>query len=256
MINRLVLFLILACVGCSSEISSVDTLGQNNDFSDVEIGQDFMDPMEETPGETVVPETPNEQTVEIVSFKNTFFLEDRTFSLAHGSANRWDGCEDGFASEGGYNSNSRCGRAFLHHKFSTQLNEYFFRCISDAAKEAGYPQPQRIFINHLGSYNDRPVRNGSRLSNHAYARALDIATFNLYDSSNKLFRVSTLLREYKGSQAKFYDEFRQCWSESLPSNCRPGQSEYIGSIGHNSSKLGGNTLHNDHIHLSLPLCAG
>lgn len=256
MAQRIITLLLLLCMGCSAQISAVDQLGKNNDFSDVEIDGDFSDPMDESPETTITTEENSDTVIEVIDFKNSFFIEDRTFSLAHGSAKRWDGCRDNYVSQGGYNSNSKCGRAFLHSKFSNQLNEFFYRCISDAAKTAGYPQPQRMFIKHLGSYNDRNARNSSRLSNHAFARALDIATFNLYDSSGKLHRVSTLLRDYKGSQAKFYDEFRQCWSESMPSNCRPGNTEYLGSIGHRSSRLGGNTLHNDHIHLSLPQCAG
>ncbi|MFV3407990.1 hypothetical protein ACNH6C_05260 [Bdellovibrio bacteriovorus] len=40
------------------------------------------------------------------------------------------------------------------------------------------------------------------------------------------------------------------------SKCRPGQREYSGSIGIPGSELGGNSLHNDHIHLSFPFCPG
>lgn len=244
------MFVFAAC--SQGRPNSLDQLGKNSDFSDVEIGDDFKEPGEE---DNIVDDGGDDE-IEIINFKNTFYLDSGLYALAHNNANRWDGCKSGYTSQGGYNSDSKCGRAFFHPKFAGNLNEFFFRCISDAAKVAGYPQPNRIFIKHLGSYNDREARGSSRLSNHAYARALDISNFNLYDKNGKLYRVSTLLRNYKGSQAKFYDEFRQCWSESMPSGCRPGKTEYLGSIGHRSSKLGGNTLHNDHIHLSLPLCAG
>ena len=132
----------------------------------------------------------------------------------------------------------------------------FFICISDAAQVAGYPQPSRIFINHLGTYNDRTARNSTRLSHHAYARAIDIKNFNLVDGQGRLHRISTHLNQYSGAQARFYDEFRDCWRESMPASCTPNQVEYRGSIGHTSSRLGGNSLHNDHIHLTYPLCAG
>ena len=190
------------------------------------------------------------------SLVNTFFIERREFNLANGKAGRWDGCKNGYKSTGGYNSDSRCGRAFLHKKFSENLNEQFYKCVFQAADTAGYAKTQKVFINHLGTYNDRNARNSSRKSNHAFARAMDIKNFNLVDDRGKVSRVSTLLRDYRGSQAVFYDEFRQCWKDSMPSSCRAGNTEYKGSIGHRSSKLGGNTLHNDHIHLSFPQCAG
>lgn len=187
---------------------------------------------------------------------NTFFIERQEFDLANGKAGRWDGCKTGYKSTGGYNSDSRCGRAFLHKKFSQNLNEQFYKCVFQAADLAGYPKTQKIFINHLGTYNDRNARNSSRKSNHAYARAMDIKNFNLVDDRGRTSRVSTLLRDYVGQQKEFYDEFRDCWMRSMPSSCRAGNTEYKGSIGHTRSKLGGNSLHNDHIHLSFPQCAG
>lgn len=190
------------------------------------------------------------------SLTNTFFLENRDFNLARGPAKRWDGCKSGYKSRGGFNSDSRCGRGFFHPKFSDGLNQNFFKCVFTSAETAGYPRPQQVFINHLGTFNDRNARNSSSLSNHAFARAIDIKNFILIDRNNQTHKVSTLLRDYRGRQAVFYDNFRQCWKESLSRNCRPGQREYKGSIGHRSSKLGGNTLHNDHIHLSFPTCAG
>jgi hypothetical protein len=245
---------------CSPYHSALDSLGSSSSFDDVQIPDDFPGPDEDIIGDIVDPEPdPDEDNLPppiVVSLKNTFDLDAGTFSLAHGTAKRWNGCSQQRESRGGYNSDSTCGRAFFHPLFADNLNEVFFICISDAARAAGYPQPSRIFINHLGSYNDRNARNSTRLSNHAYARALDIKNFNLVDSEGRTHRISTHINHYQGAQAQFYDEFRDCWKESLPSSCRPGQTEFNGSIGHNSSRLGGNTLHNDHIHLSYPLCAG
>ena len=136
------------------------------------------------------------------------------------------------------------------------MNQHFFRCAKTAAQRAGLPEPARIFIRHIGSYNDRAARGSTRLSMHAYARALDLVNINLYDSRGALSRISTHVRDYKGSTAVFYDEFRACWKSTMPSGCRSGDTEYSGSIGFPGSKAGGNTLHNDHLHLSLPLCAG
>jgi len=258
--HLLVLAFMTFLLGCDSGYRSVSNLGSQSSFTDVEIPDDFPPPGNEEPDVLPPPVSEPPQPVapidEIVFKTNTFFLEDGVFQLAHNQALRWDGCESGYASQGGFNSNTNCGRAFFHPLFSDHLNSAFYICIQEAADEAGYPQPDSIFINHLGSYNNRNARNSSRLSNHAYARALDISRFNLYDREGQLYVVSTLLRDYSGPQAIFYDEFRACWRDSLPDNCDLGGTESSGSIGHRSSEMGGNTLHNDHIHLSFPSCAG
>ncbi len=266
-LSGVLLFLFLA--SCSSDFIGVEELGINSDFSDIEIEDDFEAPEDENVPEEIsevpedVPEPlppnpdipmPGEYPFEYKV--DTFFIQNTVFQLAHDRAVRWDGCQKSFSSQGGYNSDSRCGTGFLHPKFAEHLNSFFFRCVQDAAKLAGYPNPEYVFIRHLGTYNDRVARNSTRLSNHAYARAMDIAFLNLYDKEGTRIRVSTLLRDYKEDQAVFYDEFRDCWKESIENSCNPGQTEYKGSIGHRSSKLGGNSLHNDHIHLSFPLCAG
>jgi hypothetical protein len=268
-LTGVLLFLFLA--SCSSDFIGVEELGLNSDFSDIKIEDDFEAPEDEPiddnepddvsevpPPNTDLPNPdipmPGDKPFEYKV--DTFFIENTVFQLAHDRAVRWDGCQKSFSSQGGYNSDSRCGRGFLHPKFAEHLNAYFFRCVQDAAMTAGYSQPSYVFIRHLGTYNDRVARNSTRLSNHAYARAMDIAYFNLYDEEGSRIRVSTLLRDYSEEQAAFYDEFRDCWKESIEEQCNPGQTEYKGSIGHRSSKLGGNSLHNDHIHLSFPICAG
>lgn len=259
MVKLKILFLVmsLGLVGCGQEFRTLDNLGTQEDYSDLSIGEDFEAPEDETKQEVIEePQPPAEEPLPDKPFENSFFFEQQSFNLAHNSALRWDGCEANYQSNGGYNSDTRCGRAFIEQLFAYNLNEVFFACVHQSALAAGYPKPRRVFINHLGSYNDRRARNSTRLSNHAYARALDIKHFILIDDSGKRHRVSTLLRDYVGQQARFYDAFRDCWRESLPTSCRPGSSEYLGSIGHGSSKLGGNSLHNDHIHLSFPLCAG
>ncbi len=254
--SLLVILLISALAGCSPYQSGIASLGLNSSFNDVEIPEDFEAPEDETP--IIEEPTPDTDTMPIipVQMKNTFAIEDQIFQLAHDSAVRWDGCSQTKISRGGYNSDSTCGRAYFHPSLAKNLNEVFFTCVNDAARVAGYPQPSRIFVRHVGTYNDRTARNSTRLSHHAYARAWDIVNFNLYDSAGRLHRISTYLRDYNGQQAQFYDEFRDCWRESMPSTCRPGNTEYMGSIGHQASKLGGNSLNNDHIHLAFPLCAG
>lgn len=177
--------------------------------------------------------------------------------LAHDKAVKWDGCSKSARVRGGYDSDSSCGKAYIHYpKFAQHLNKYFFTCIIDAAQAAGYGKPEHVFINHVGTYNDRDARGSNSLSMHAYARAIDLGYISLFDNLGKKIRFSTNVRDYKGANKKFYDEFRQCWKETMPKKCQSGGRESSGSIGIPSSALGGNSLHNDHIHLSFPPCAG
>ena len=186
-----------------------------------------------------------------------YFSINRTpVRLAHGSAVTWDGCSKPALIKGGYGSDKSCGKAYFHQKFEGQMNKQFFLCVERGANKANLAQPQRVFVNHDGSYNNRKARNSKRLSMHAYARALDIAAFNLVDAAGKVTKISTNVRNFRGTTKVFYNEFRQCWKEAMPKSCRNGMTEAKGSIGIPSSALGGNKLHNDHIHLSYAPCAG
>lgn len=192
-----------------------------------------------------------------VKTKINFSFATKVEELAHDKAVKWDGCSKNAFVKGGYDSDTTCGKAYIHYpKFAQHLDKYFYTCVADAAKLIGFNKPENIFINHMGTYNDRDARGSNTLSMHAYARAIDIAYLNITDASGKKIRISSNVRDYKGINKKFYDEFRQCWKETMPKSCEKGGSESIGSIGIPSSALGGNSLHNDHIHLSFPKCAG
>jgi hypothetical protein len=184
-----------------------------------------------------------------------FSLSEQTYKLAHGPAQVWNGCDSNAPVMGGYNSDSKCGKGYFHPLFAAHLNKNLFTCVERSALQAGISIPSRIFIRHLGTYANRNGRQSSSLSMHAYARAIDIAQLNLYDRFGNVTAISNEMKNYSGATAIFYDAFRACWKESLPSSCRPGQKEYNGSIGHPKSALGGNNLHTRHIHLSYPFCA-
>lgn len=245
--NILIFISLIFLISCGPSIKDVTLESEtNSSLSDPTRNPDSV----EIPP-ALDPLTPDAETSAWVSFK----MGAESYSLAHGPANFWEGCEIRQNVKGGYSSDSICGRAYFHPKFSSVLNKNFYSCAQDAAKKAAIAPPKRIFIKHFGSYNDRNGRGSASLSMHAYARALDIVNFNLYDANNVLTRISTHVRDYKGKTALFYDQFRECWRKTMPTVCK-GKSEGMGSIGHPDSDLGGNTLHNDHIHLSLPLCAG
>jgi len=191
--------------------------------------------------------------------KTTFKVDSGLYSLDNGAgtvAVRWAGCDNNQYAQGGYDSDTRCGKAFLLPAFRLHLEKHFQNCVLSAAREAGLSKPHSAFIRHIGTFNNRDARGSSRKSMHAFARALDLVNLNLFDSQGRKTLISTHVRDYDGATAQFYNSFRLCWAESMPSSCSPGQTEYLGSIGHTSSQLGGNSLHSDHLHISYPLCAG
>ena len=205
------------------------------------------------PGEPQPPEDPEPPFVP----QTIFSIQSKLINLAHGKGQRWDGCDKDSFAQGGYLSNTKCGAGTFLPAYAKHLNEDFYQCIIDAAEAAGLNKPKYIFINHVGTYNNRTVAGSGTLSFHAYARAMDISSFNLIDDEGKRVNISTHINKFKGATIPFYNEFRQCWKESLASKgCKPGDREYKGSIGHTKSAMGGNSSHADHIHMSFPFCAG
>jgi len=245
--KKFFLFLIFSfVVGCSQ-----------SKFEAISMSSTDLDHIGEEPAglPTEIPETLESLGMAPSAKSGDFSLSDETYNLAHGPAQIWNGCDTDAAVMGGYNSDSKCGKGYFHPIFAGHLNRHLLTCVERASREAYIPRPARIFIRHLGTYNNRNGRQSSSLSMHAYARAMDISQFNLYDDSGKVTRISNEMKNYTGATATFYDAFRKCWKDSLPQTCRPGQKEFNGSIGHPKSALGGNSLHTNHIHLSFPFCA-
>ena len=114
-----------------------------------------------------------------------FVMSPQVVKLAHGTAQFWEGCSSNGLVKGGYGSDTRCGNAYFHPTFSKQMQSRFYLCAERAAAKANVGRPSRIFMRHDGSYNNRNARNSKRLSMHAYARAIDIASFNLYDAPRR-----------------------------------------------------------------------
>ncbi|CAE81019.1 hypothetical protein AB1A81_16715 [Bdellovibrio bacteriovorus] len=238
-------------VGCAGASGDGEWASGNPDSA-----QGDVTPDPEVPN---TPSVPEEEEVESTTppLAGLFFsFKPGTQTLAYGLGKTWDGCDKEAIVRGGYDSDTKCGNGTVLPAYAEHLNKHFFGCVEKGSLAAGYSQPERVFIRHWGTYVNRNARNSSSLSMHAYARAIDIVKFIIYDRTGKATSVSTHVRDFKGTTAKFYNAFRQCWKDTMPSKCRPGQREYSGSIGIPGSELGGNSLHNDHIHLSFPFCAG
>ena len=248
------LLLLIGFSACNPfQANKLNQLGRSHDYDDVSIPADF----DEKDGNAYSRKVSSREMF-LKSLNapavTTFKVETKEFKLAHNRALRWNGCSLSQEAMGG--PSNRCGDAFLEGDFHRNLNLSFGQCVRNAAGTAGYPEPVRFFIQHVGTYSNRRIRNGRELSLHARARAMDIVRFHLFNREGVRYVVSADKRHYRGKQAVFYDEFRDCWRASLPGNCAFSQrGEHLGSIGHPASKLGGDSLHNDHLHLSFPLCA-
>lgn len=187
-----------------------------------------------------------------------FSASKEIVKLAHGPGVVWDGCDPHAVVSGGLGSDTRCGHDFLLPGYVQFLDANFSRCVTRAAATANWPTPVRIYVRHLGTYEDRGVITKElsaqvALSLHAYGRAIDIAGINMYDTQGRVTKFSSHINDYKGSNALFYDEFRQCWKDSMPSTCGKWAET---TIGHVKSKMGGNAVHFNHIHTAYPPCAG
>ena len=245
-----VVFLLLGTlVGCAPA-TSADGGEWASGSSDSELPNGSLDQVP-----TLEPTFPNTDNQHVVAGKN-FSFSSTTVKLTNANAKTWDGCNPAVRVNGGYVSDTKCGKGYFIPKYAEKLEGEFFRCAEEAALDGGYPRPQRVFINHIGTYVNRASRGSTTLSMHAYARGIDLAKIILIGSDGRRTSVGLNVRDYKGAAAKFYDSFRQCWKESMPSACKAGQREYRGSIGNPKSAMGGNNLHNTHIHLSFPFCAG
>lgn len=170
--------------------------------------------------------------------------------LAHNSAYLWNGCDRMAVIQGGNGRN--CGTDYLQPAFAEHANRHLLSCVQAAAAKVGKPQPVKLFISHMGCYANRSVRGGGSLSNHALARAMDIASITMIDANGGENKISSHVRNYSGQNKIMYDTFRECWRRNLPRPCAGSK----GSIGIPRSSLGGNGDHNDHIHLEFPTRCG
>ena len=167
---------------------------------------------------------------------------------------KWDGCAAGAKIKAGYGNARSCTTIDIHRDFGRHMDKHFLRCSQEAARKAGVQVPEKIHISHMGCYANRKVRNGSRPSLHAYARALDIGAITLITGSSRVTMSMHARHARHGKQNVFYEELRACWKRSLPRSCARGR-ESSGSVGYKGSKGLNNSLHNDHLHLSYPTCA-
>lgn len=141
----------------------------------------------------------------------------------------------------------------LSENLIKSINENLHVCVQNAANKAGFQgELSAIHIEHMGGWVDRRVKNKSRSkpwSLHATGRALDISSID-FTMGGKKYKIPMTIDTYKNkspykkSGSKFYKEFSSCWSKENTNKCgfRPTIDCTV------------NTLHHDHIHISLPFC--
>lgn len=80
---------------------------------------------EETPEEPLPPPTTTGPIDPLVFFS----VGTTRTQLANGPALTWNGCDQSAVIRGGYDSDSTCGKAYLHPSFVDHLNKHFFHVL-------------------------------------------------------------------------------------------------------------------------------
>jgi hypothetical protein len=164
-----------------------------------------------------------------------------------------DGAESGFEPLRVYadrDTISQGGRAIetcemnLNPYFAQLIKAFIPRCAKEAAVSVGMNLPTRVSLEQMGGYANRNARNSDQLSRHALGMALDISAISL-ETGNSTQRIR--LTENSNNQP-FYDAFRSCWDKAVE---KVNGKNCTCSIGHAHTHPPSNTLHNDHMHISL-----
>lgn len=207
---------------------------------------------EDTPDEVAPAPTPKP----VVQMKNFSF--GRRASLPYGPAVVWNGCSKTSRVTGGKGTNTGCDEDYMHPKMAAHMEKYFYKCVVAAAEDAGIKRPERVHLNQAGCFQNRNVAGSGTLSLHALARAIDINQFNLISADGTTTRISANKRNFSGKTKTFYNSFRSCWRQNLPSRCHGSYTrEREGSIGLPGAAMSPtNWDHADHMHVTFPPCGG
>lgn len=151
--------------------------------------------------------------------------------------------------------NSRCYRELiLSEDFTDFLESQGSVCAKEAAKSVFGSQPLKVLLRTNGG----SVNRSNARSLHYRGRALDVFAVFLYFQKEKGSRKITFHKNsMDGSSAverrnyNFYWKFESCWKKKVSSyhKTKSCQSKGSGVLTYRY-----NTDHNDHMHISLPVC--
>lgn len=129
-------------------------------------------------------------------------------------------------------------------------------CLQQGLEKIEWEKPESIVVHSVMIYMHKG--RGVRLSLHAPARAVDLSKLELvYKEENRELVVAEANKKNNPTdkeevtiERKFYEAFRQCWSDQLVEKhgCNQWSSSYRGSVGWEDG------AHQKHIHLSRPFC--
>ena len=155
----------------------------------------------------------------------------------------WNECQE-IGPEGNYSGHPCHRKRRISEILYDFLETHLTQCVEDAAYLLGHSM-ESFKITHDGIFADS---KHSPRSLHSEGRAIDIAAITLRTSQNKKVRLSFK----KLGKGRFYSSLRACWGLSLATfNGCPysgGSAKRTGSIGKE------NRNHQNHLHLSVPVC--
>ena len=195
----------------------------------------------------------------------------------------WDGCRGKVRGSRLIGKTPRCETFPLEKNFQKHLDRHLFACSKKALKQAGevlkkltngrrngFLVPDRMELVTFGTYSNRDIKGKSgKLSLHASARAIDIRGFRFFrddikdnNGNPKPLNFSMHLNKIPSRpkllvNKAFYNGFRQCWKDALPSSCGH-RCASVGSPYSGSKELQCHNDHNheDHLHIEYPHCVG
>jgi hypothetical protein len=139
---------------------------------------------------------------------------------------------------------NKCNPVNVAKDFVNPLLEQIPKCVNKALKLDGKAPAANIFVEHMGTYQDRNVADSKELSLHATGRAIDIAKFIITTvTGERIIHSMTIASK----DHPFYNNFNACWKtyQGKSASCHPKGGGMIDW--HDED-------HHDHVHLSLPFC--
>jgi hypothetical protein len=140
--------------------------------------------------------------------------------------------------------NGRCEPINVAKDFAPVLLEQIPKCVNQALRLDHEAPAASIFIEHMGTYQNRNVSGSSRASMHSTGRAIDVSKIIIKTTSGKTITHKMTI----GSRREaFYSNFNKCWTtyQGTKAQCHPKGGGMIDCR---------DPDHHDHVHLSLPFC--
>lgn len=171
----------------------------------------------------------------------------------------------------GLSSQTPCGaKEYLHPATVDFIDKYLHECTREGLRQVGVTQnPLRVVIDTMSLFSDRNVRGSGKPSQHSIGNAIDIHQIQVEyaDGSKAAYPAAAVGRNgrtmpgferctsgcrgqrfKKSGNALFYVGFKACLDKKMESIIA-GRKCAGGTLGCDD-----NADHNNHIHLSAPIC--